>query len=151
MELLDHCPDCGARVHGGRQGCQHLWDTVAFSAVVVLPGPAFDAYCMQHLERYCRSAKSYAAHLTRLCVGIEQGGEARVFRALQRWLDGRVDLPKPPILADLGTLTIADVRDAGPPELQARRAHDWVMSVWEAYGSQHAQAREWIRQALAVR
>ncbi|MBL8983601.1 MAG: hypothetical protein JNL26_15550 [Gemmatimonadetes bacterium] len=150
MAWLDHCPDCGARVDGGRQGCQDLWDTMAYSATV-LPGPAFDAYCMQHLERYCRSAKSYAAHLTRLCAGIEHDGDPRVFRALQRWLDGRVELVKPPILAHLGALTIADVRDAGSPEAQALRATEWVMSVWEAYRSQHELARQWIRHALGER
>lgn len=47
-----------------------------------------DAYCLQHPERYCVSAKSLAAHLTGLCCAFEHGGHPSVNAAVQRWLNG---------------------------------------------------------------
>jgi hypothetical protein len=44
-------------------------------AYATLRDLAFDAYYMQHVERYGRSAKSYAAHLARLCCGLEHHGD----------------------------------------------------------------------------
>ena len=66
------CPACGAVVAGGRAGCQAVFDELTARAYADLAyastrNLAFDAYCLQHLETYCHSAKSYAAHLTRLC------------------------------------------------------------------------------------
>ncbi|GAC1654933.1 MAG: hypothetical protein NVS4B8_30120 [Herpetosiphon sp.] len=52
----------------------HAFDDLRYAAV---RNCAFDAYCMQHIEPYCHSAKSYAAHLTRLCCGIEYGGDGQ--------------------------------------------------------------------------
>src|SRR3990172_2857940 len=109
----DRCPDCGAAVTGGREGCQALWiEFAARSYIDLRYAPmrdlAFDAYCMQHLGTYCRSAKSYAAHLTRLCCGLEHGGAQTVYYAIQRWLNGSpaIDKPEPPV--QQGTLTVAD-------------------------------------------
>ena len=110
-------------------------------------GAAFDAYCMQHLAVYCKSAKSYAAHLTRLCCGIEYNGNEKVYKAIQTWLNGKVDIVKPTPLAFLGKLTIADVRDA-PPAHKADTVENWISDVWRAYQSQHALARMWIKQAV---
>ena len=72
-----------------RTGCQALYDALAVPGagalgLIARRDLAFDAYCMQHPETYCRSAKSYAAHLTRLCCGLEFGGDPRVYRAIQR-------------------------------------------------------------------
>ena len=64
---------------------------------------------MQHVETYCRSAKSYAAHLTRLCCGLEFGGDPEVYAAIQSWLNGASPVAKPSILPSLGRLTIASV------------------------------------------
>lgn len=50
---------------------------------------------MQHPDTYCRSAKSCAAHLTRLRRGLEHGADPKVYRAIQRWLNGAVALEKP--------------------------------------------------------
>jgi predicted amidophosphoribosyltransferase len=91
-------------VVGGRDGCQAVFDEltarayadVAYASVRDL---AFDAYCMQHLDSYCRSAKSYAAHLTRLCCGLEYQGDPKVYEAIQKWLNGAVKIEKPPVLA----------------------------------------------------
>ncbi|MCB9136277.1 MAG: hypothetical protein H6636_12680 [Anaerolineales bacterium] len=133
------CPACGAHISGGLEGCEALWHELLYSGAV--SGPAFDAYCMQHLDKYCASAKSYAAHLTRLCCGVEMDADPRVYAAIQKWLNGNRKLEKPPILSHLGEMTIADVHDA-----QTARA--WMENVWAAYASQHELARGWIREAL---
>ncbi len=149
----DCCPECGAPVAGGREGCQAVFDGLAaqafsdlrYGAVYQL---AFDAYCMQHPARYCRSAKSYAAHLTRLCCGIEHDGAPEVYAAIQRWLDGRVDLERPATLSRRGQMTVVDVRAAQNPEEHKQLVRAWAGSVWEAYTAQHDLARRWIAVAL---
>ena len=151
----ERCPDCGAPGGGGRAGCQALFDALGLRAYsdlqyAAVQSLALDAYCMQHLERYCRSAKSYAAHLTRLCCGLEYGGDPAVYRAIQQWLNGPVDLVKPPILPQLGPMTVADVQAAGSGEAYVRLVREWARVVWEAYAVQHDLARGWIQAALAA-
>src|ERR671930_274365 len=87
---------------GGRGECEAAWH--AFSARAMTDPRAgaqrdlaFDAYCMQHPATYCRSAKSYAAHLMRLACGVEHDGARTVYDAIRRWLDGHVQLEKPPV------------------------------------------------------
>jgi len=151
----DRCPDCGAPGVGGRGGCQALFDALGLRAYSDLryasvQSLTLDAYCMQHLERYCRSAKSYAAHLTRLCCGLEYGGDPVVYRAIQQWLNGPVDLEKPPILSQLGRMTLADVQAAGSGDEYVRLVRAWAGVVWDAYAVQHDLARGWIQAALAA-
>ncbi len=152
---VDHCPDCGAPVAGGRAGCQALYDAL------VVPGSgmlglstrrdlAFDAYCMQHTDTYCRSAKSYVAHLTRLCSGLEFGGDPQVYRAIQRWLNGAVPLQKPEVLTERGQMTVADLQATASLEETQRLAQAWAENVWQAYTPQHEMARVWIRLALGA-
>ncbi len=150
--MSDCCADCGAVVAGGRAGCQALYHELATPA----PGErglgaqrdlAFDAYCLQHPDTYCRSAKSYAAHLTRLCCGLEHAGNPRVYRAIQRWLNGRVTLNKPPVLTERGRLTIADLRAARDSEAMQQLVRAWAEAIWQAYAPQHELARSWIREA----
>ncbi|MEA2599168.1 MAG: hypothetical protein QOF89_160 [Acidobacteriota bacterium] len=149
----DRCPDCGAAVPGGRAGCQALMDEIQARAygdleVAANRDLAFDAYCMQHPERYCHSAKSYAAHLTRLCCGVEHGGNPRVYEAIQRWLNGSPPLEKPEIPRHLGQRTVKDLESAAGEH--ARLVRDWAGSVWEAYAAQHELARGWIQAALSA-
>jgi Family of unknown function (DUF5946) len=148
MNLLDNCPDCGAKVENGRTGCQALWDELIYVRGISNPA-GFDAYCMQHLEKYCASAKSYAAHLTRLCCGLEYDGSPQVFAAVQRWLNGRKELEKPALLPNLGTMTIADVAKGKTAEEQFRLMDEWVQNVWAAYTPHHELAHSWIQQALS--
>jgi hypothetical protein len=109
---------------------------------------AFDAFCMQHPERYCVSAKSYAAHLMGLCHGTEYADRAQTYWAIPAWLNHPRNLQKPPLIADRGALTIADVPPALPPDEHAARVRAWADSVWRAYTSQHAIARAWLAQAI---
>lgn len=153
----DRCPDCGAAVAGGREGCQALFDEVitvrAYSdpRMAALRDFALDTYCMQHVDRYCRSAKSYAAHLTRLCCRLERAGSPAVLAAIRHWLDGRVSLEKPDILPHLGAVTIADARAARSADELTPLVRAWAEDVWSAYASQQNLAREWIRIALGSR
>lgn len=148
----ERCPGCGAAV-GGLEACQTHLDQLAARAYSDAPyaqmyDVAFDAYCMQHVERYCRSATSYAAHLTRLCCGLEHHGNLNVYRAIQRWLNGRVTLVKPTILTQRGTLTIVNVQVARDAQEHAHLVHAWANCVWDAYASQHELARLWLATAL---
>jgi hypothetical protein len=152
----DRCPDCGASVRGGRAGCQALWDEISAHAYrdpsyAATHALAFDAYCMQHPERYCRSAKSYAAHLTRLCCGWEQGGDPKIYAAIQKWLNGTVAIEKPEAPGYRGQMTVADLRAARQMDEHTRLVHSWAESVWAAYTSQHDLARNWIQAALSKR
>lgn len=149
----DRCPSCGAPVKGGRGGCQALYDELAIKAFndmnyASVRDLAFDTYCMQHLETYCRSAKSYAAHLTRLCCGLEYGGDAKIYAAIQKWLNGTVSLEKPEVLQSLGDLTVADVHAARTGKEHTLLVRMWAKNVWEAYREQHEIARAWIKAAL---
>ena len=149
MTIFGVCPDCGANVQGGREGCQALWHEL-FYGTGLTHSAAFDAYCMQHLETYCASAKSYAAHLTRLACGLEYEAAAFVYSAIQKWLNGNRHLTKPASLPFLGTMTIADVYEAETAVARHKATQAWVESVWAAYGPQHDLAHAWIKEALAL-
>lgn len=151
---MDCCPDCGAAV-AGREACQQLWDDISLLSYTN-PGYArthdlgFDAYCMQH-PIYTRSAKSYAAHLTRLCCGLEYNGSQSVYAAIRSWLDGRVKLQKPPAPESVGNITVYHVWEAADAHEHHLRVQTWAQAVWTAYESQHALAHSWIQQALAAK
>jgi hypothetical protein len=149
----ERCPECGAAVSRGLAGCQAAWDEFSMKAYsdpeyAALHDLAFDAYCMQHPEQYGRSAKSYAAHLTRLCCGLEYNRDPAVYAAIRKWLDGKVALDKPSLLSERGDLTIVDALAARNPLEHARLVEEWARSVWEAYTEQHELARDWIRAAV---
>jgi hypothetical protein len=148
----DRCFACGALVPGGRAGCQALWDQIAAQAYqdpsrASVHNLAFDSYCMQHPETYCHSAKSYAAHLTRLCCGLEYDGDPAIYAAIQRWLNGNVFLEKPEVLSRRGTLTITDVVNARDGQEYKEQVRAWAESVWTAYASQQGLARGWLKAA----
>ncbi len=150
----DRCPECGASVAGGRAACEALFDEIRYQAlneprIGAVRRLAFDTYCMQHVETYCVSAKSYAAHLTGLCCGIEFDGDPAIYTAIPRWLDGKVTLEKPPIKADRGALTIADVWALRGVEDRVNCIHAWANDIWAVYTEQHEIARAWVRAARA--
>ncbi len=45
-----------------------------------------DVYALQHPERYGRSAKSFAAHLTGLCAWIENEAEVQSVNVRRAWI-----------------------------------------------------------------
>lgn len=149
----DQCPDCGATVSGGRAGCQALFEEASLRAYsdplyAATYALALDAYCMQHPDEYCRSAKSYAAHLTRLCCGLEQNGDHKVYEAIQRWLNGAAPVEKPEVPSYRGQLTVANLTRASDVAEYKEIVRAWAESTWEAYAAQHELARNWIKAAL---
>jgi hypothetical protein len=138
---------------GGVEGCQSLFEQLGFQAasdpqMAAIHWMVVDVYAMQHVERYGLSAKSYAAHLMGLCCGIEHGANPTIYRAIPRWLNGKVDLVKPPILTERGTITIKDIVAEQDLSARIQRIHEWAADVWAAYASQHEIARRWLNLAL---
>ena len=103
-----------------------------------------DVYCLQHPDRYCVSAKSLAAHLTGVCWALEHGITEGGLRELQRRLETRHDLVKPPVPADHGKLTVADIAALTGPDEYLRALDRWARSTWAAYSDLQEIAREWI-------
>ena len=106
-----------------------------------------DCYACQH-DRYIRSGRSLAAHLTGLAVAIEYGDDQHVNERVQRWLSRTRHLEKPVVPDIRGKVTIADVVDVAPEEYAAA-VHRWAGSVWGAWREHHALARAWIAAAGA--
>jgi hypothetical protein len=107
-----------------------------------------DAYCLQHPDEYCASAKSFAAHLTGLCCAFEHKTHPSVLRASQQWLSGRAVVAKSELPAKRGELTVLEVyrqRDPVPHMLAVNR---WAQFTWAAYSPLHPLARSWIAQAM---
>jgi hypothetical protein len=156
-EMTESCSGCGLNVPGGASGCQSIFEELLardFSDPVYfrVHRMLVDIYALQHPDRYCRSAKSFAAHFTGLCWFIEHGGGRAVGNeSLRRWLNGPSPVKKPEIPSFRGTLTIQDVREARDPMAYAEAVERWGRSTWEAYSPLHALARDWIQQALAGR
>ena len=151
----ERCAGCGAMILGAELGCQAVWDEISIMiythpAYAASHDLAFDAYCMQHPEKYGRSAKSYAAHLTRLCCGIEYQADPGVYAIIRQWLDGKVPLEKPALLRERGQLTVLEVYAASDAAEFRQRVQAWAENVWQAYHSQHDLAHAWIKVAYAM-
>jgi hypothetical protein len=153
--VTEVCGGCGVAVAGGTEGCQRLFESIGlreyedmrfgrYHRIVV------DVYAMQHPERYGRSAKSFAAHLTGLCAWLDNEAEAlTVNTAVQRWLSGPSPIEKPPVPHGYGALTIRELVDADDPLRYGDVLRRWARSTWDAYAPLHATAREWMATAHA--
>ena len=149
------CSGCGLAVPGADSGCQAIFDDLLardFSDARFFRAHRLmvDAYALQHPDRYGASAKSLAAHLLFLGWSVERGGgDAAPFEPIRRFLDGAPKMARlePPELR--GDRTIAEARAATDPESYARAVRDWARSVWAAYASCHAVARQWMDRAAA--
>jgi hypothetical protein len=157
--LVDsHCTECGAEVPDAFTSCDELFMSIltplGMSEVEeksVLSRLLVDTFAMQHPERSCRSVKSYAAHLTGLCCGVEYNGAKSVYAALQRWLNSPVEtigITRSTEPDQRGALTIRYIYDAKDDDETAARLHEWARDVWAAYASQHETARSWIKRAM---
>ncbi len=96
-------------------------------------------------------AKSYAAHFTGLCCGVEYNGAPSVYAALQKWLNGPVEgigITRPTEPEYRGALTIRNAYDIKSDAEFAARLREWAREVWAAYAPQHELARSWIEKAL---
>jgi hypothetical protein len=151
---VERCEGCGLEIEGGTNGCQAAFDqfrareTAELATSYLSTRLTVDTYCLQHPDRYCVSAKSLAAHLTGACWALEQGSDKRGLNLLQRWLNGRVELQKPPIPTFRGELTIGDLAGVDDATAYLAELDRWARSTWAAYASLHEVARRWIDQAL---
>ena len=155
-EAVEHCPECGAPVLGGRAECQRLFDEILareFGDYRYFREHRLmvDTYSLQHPEEYMRSAKSYAAHLTGTYAALERAGETEVNRAVQAWLNGPRILQRPgsPGPRQRGVLTITHVHEAGEPDEHFRRIREWAQSAWESWRDYHHVARQWVEEATS--
>ena len=147
------CASCGVLVDAGTEGCQRLFESIGpreyedmrfgrYHRIVV------DVYAIQHPDRYGRSAKSFAAHLTGLCAWLEDESRAQTINAsVQRWLSGPSPIEKPPLPPDYAALTIRELVDEDDPLRYGDALHRWARSTWDAYAPLHAIARAWIATA----
>jgi hypothetical protein len=99
-----------------------------------------DLYSLQHPDKYCRSAKSFAAHLTGLCCVMEHDGDVRVNSAIQKWLSGKVDLEKPVMPKRRGDVNTSHFVELDDVDVAAM-FDEWRREVWNAYSDHHALAR----------
>lgn len=152
---MEPCDECGWTAAGGRAGCRARFDACLardFSDARYFAAHRLfvDAYCLQHPDQFCRSAKSLAAHLVSLCWIIEGGVSAAVGPdRLQSWLNGPPQIGKPALPERRGTLTIGAVPLNAEPDAWAAAVRGWAASAWEAYSALHPEARAWL--ALAAR
>jgi len=159
-DLVDSkCTECGAEAPAEFTSCDELFMSILTPLglrwaespdIATLQRLVVDTFGMQHPKRSCKSAKSYAAHFTGLCCGVEYNGAKSVHAALQRWLNGPVEaigITRPTEPDYRGALTIRYVYDAETEAEFTARVHEWAKNVWEAYSSQHEIARNWIRKA----
>ncbi|MFQ5605561.1 MAG: DUF5946 family protein [bacterium] len=106
-----------------------------------------DTYSLQHPQRYMISAKSFAAHLTGMCCAMEFADDPHLLKLLQHWLSGKKQLQKPPLLENVGSLTISHVVYAATGAEHIRLVREWAENVWQAYAVYHDLAKEWIAAA----
>jgi len=152
------CVECGAEVAPLYASCDEMFMSILTNRIPYdacgyrVRRMVVDGYAMQHQKRSGKSAKSYAAHLTGLCCGVEYNGSESVYAAIQQWLNGKVEdigISRPSDIESTGSTTIRYVNDAPTNQEVAERVSEWVGDVWRAYESQHAIAREWIKEALS--
>lgn len=158
MEVaLEACPSCGAKVAGGTEGCQRLFESIGLREYEDMRFARYhrivvDVYAMQHPDRYGRSAKSFAAHLTGLCAWLENEQRAQSLNAaVQRWLSGPSPIVRPPLPAGYGEVTIRELLDAHDPIRYGVELGRWARSTWAAYAPLHPTARTWIATAVTDR
>jgi len=91
--MSEFCASCGLEIAGGGTACNQVFlEQVARSSgdfrLGLLQRFMVDVYALQHPDRYCESAKSFAAHLTGLCCAMEFNSAQSVHVAILRWLNG---------------------------------------------------------------
>ena len=148
--MSEVCAGCGLTVAGGTDGCQRLFESIGLREYEDMRFArhhriVVDVYAMQHPERYGRSAKSFAAHLTGLCAWIANEGDAQsINTAVQRWLSGPSPIERPALPASYGAVTIRDLVAAHEPVAYGTALRRWAGSTWDAYAALQTTARQWI-------
>jgi hypothetical protein len=152
--VTDACPSCGLALAGGIDACQRLFESIGLREYEDMRFARYhrivvDVYAMQHPDRYGRSAKSFAAHLTGLCAWLDDERAApSVNASVQRWLSGPSPVVKPPLPPSYGAPMIREVVDAEDPAVYGDALRRWARSTWDAYAPLHVTARSWIATAV---
>ncbi len=153
MSTPDVCEDCGAAVAGGRAGCLKLFEEIIareFSDYRYgrTHRLTVDAYSLQHPDKYMRSGKSFAAHLTGMCAALEQEDAAALNQTIQKWLSTNPQIDKPAHLPERrGDLTITYISSASDADEHVNRVKEWARDVWVAWREHHDLARRLINEA----
>lgn len=151
----DVCEDCGAAGAGGRAGCLKLFEEVIarefsdyrYGRVHRL---TVDAYSLQHPDKYMRSGKSFAAHLTGMYAALEHGDALTLNQAVQSWLSTNPRIDKPSHLPERrGDLTITYVHSATDADEHVNRVKEWAQNVWAAWAGHHDLARRLIAEVTS--
>jgi len=151
--VSDNCAGCGLTVEGGTEGCQRLFESIGLREYEDMRFARYhrivvDVYAMQHPDRYGRSAKSFAAHLTGLCAWLDsESGAQSVNASVQRWLSGPSPIEKPPLPPSYGSVTIRALVEADDPIRYGEVVRRWALATWAAYASLQGTARSWIQVA----
>lgn len=149
------CEDCGASAAEGRAGCLEIFEEILareFSDYRYgkIHRLTVDAYSLQHPDRYMRSGKSFAAHLTGMCAALEGGDALEINRAVQRWLGTNPKVEKPAHLPERrGSLNVTCLRDVADAGEHAGRVREWARDVWGAWAEHHDLARRLISEATS--
>ena len=154
-ETTDVCEDCGAAVAGGRDGCLKLFEEViAREFTDYRYGRTHrltvDAYALQHPDKYMRSGKSFAAHLTGACAALEHEDALALNQAVQKWLSTNPQVEKPAHLPQRrGDLNITYIHSAPDADEHVKRVREWARDAWGAWAEHHALARRLIDEATS--
>jgi len=149
------CEDCGAAVDEGRAGCLKIFEEILareFSDYRYgrIHRLTVDAYSLQHPDKYMRSGKSFAAHLTGMCAALEAEDALSTNQAVQQWLSTNPRVEKPAHLPERrGDLNITYVHGAADADEHISRVREWARDVWAAWSEHHGLARRLIDEATS--
>jgi hypothetical protein len=153
--MTETCSGCGRAVAGGTAGCRADFDALVgrdFSDARFFASHNLlvDTYALQHPDEFCKSGKSLAAHLCRLCLLLgDDAGKAAGIAAVRAWLDGPRALEKPLIPSRRGATILADLAGIDDPAAWRAALTGWAESTWAAWRDLHPIAGQWIADALA--
>ena len=139
----------------GRAGCLRLFEEILareFSDYRYgrIHRLTVDAYSLQHPDKYMRSGKSFAAHLTGMWAALEGADALESNRVVQKWLSTNPQVEKPTRLPERrGDLTINYIHDAADANEHVRRVREWARSVWGAWSEFHDLARRLVDEAAS--
>lgn len=155
MKMTEPCPGCGAA--GGAAACRASFEAAiardfADPDYFAVHRMLVDTYALQHPDDYCASAKSLAAHLTGLCLILEEGASAATGATFLRdWLDGTRALDKPALPTERGRTILADLAGIEAPSAWRHAVRRWAESTWDSYADLQPLARRWAAEARARR
>jgi hypothetical protein len=139
----------------GRAGCLKLFEEILareFSDYRYgrIHRLTVDAYSLQHPDKYMRSGKSFAAHLTGMCAALEYEDALALNQTVQKWLSTNPKIDKPAHLPERrGSLNITYIISASDADEHDKRVREWARDVWGAWSEHHDLARRLMDEAAS--